>query len=260
MADIEYNYQERIRQIKQNFAESIYDAIASRDATAALRALRKRNQDLRGARRDRNKQASDAQADYARQTAMLKQSLADQRAAAIAAYEEQLREVESSQQDQIAELERSLRRQEEDQIRHDNWRAEDMQRQYSLERQIALINYRNAENDLRAHLERKAAIAAAYGQGGGRETRGPTRHRGRYAEGGQFVTAGTETVTVGEAGPELVTVVPIAQPPVAMSHNIAGTMRHDVAGAVRGEMAGLDGKLSAAVNRAVLSAFREILR
>lgn len=255
MADIEYRYREQMLSIQRQYEDTMWDAISTRDATSALKAMRKRDRDTDDAKRQRDKQAGDATADYERQKVELERSLKEQQDSARAAYQQQLEDLKETRREQEEALALSLAREEEDQERHDKWRTQDMQRQFGLERSIADSNYRYAENALAAHLARMAAISGAYGHTG---TRG---FIGGFAEGGSFVTSGPTTATFGEGGtPELVTAVPLS--PVASTgpSNFSGVMQHSVGGAISAQMDGYEGRLSAAVNAAVIQAFREILR
>lgn len=263
MEEIERRYQERLRDIERRYSESMYDAIARRDATAALKAMRTRAEQLEDARRDRDQERGDAERDYARQREVQRRSLAQQREEARLAYEEQQRDLEDNLRQQKEDLERSLQRQREDQARHDRWRLDEMRGQYAAEYAEAQANYAGTENAYRQHLLNMRAIWAEFRTGVGYYSAPPTGQHGfigGFAEGGAFVAQGPTTATFGEGRqPELV----VAQPlpiPAAASATVSGTMRHDVSGAVRAQMSGFEGRLSAAVSRAVHQAFLEVLR
>jgi hypothetical protein len=264
LAEIERQYQDRLRDIQRQYDESMYDAIARRDATAALKAMRQRDQQLDDARRDRDQQRADANRDYARQREEQRRHLEQQREEARRAYQEQQRDLEENLRQQKADLERSLKRQEEDQKRHDKWRVEELQRQYAIEVAEASAHYTGLEDQYRQHLLRKAELWAQFqsnmsyysspwagpGERGG--------YAGGFAEGGAFVAQGPTTATFGERGPELVVAQPVTQLPGPVA--ISGSMRHEIGGAVQAQMSGFSGRLTAAVSRAVMDAFREVLR
>jgi hypothetical protein len=268
MADIERQYQERILQIERQYQETMYDAIASRDATSALRAMRTRQTELDDARRQRDQQKSDASTDYARQINDLRQSLAQQKEEARRAREEQLADLKENEQRQREELERSLRQQEEDQARHDQWKLEAMQREFEAEYWQAYSSYTNQENLYRQHLLNMQAIWAQFA---GSLTLTGTGHAGQHlrnkqgtqylAEGGAMIASQPTHLVVGEGRyPELVVAQPLSPVAAPMRANVSGSMRHDVSGAVSAQMAGFEGRLSAAVSQAVQRAFVEVLR
>jgi hypothetical protein len=265
MAQIEEQYQERLRDIQKRYQESMYEAVANRDATAALEAMRRREDELDEARRDRDKQHADAQTDYARQQEDQRRSLEMQRQQAIEAYNQQLADLQLSRQQQIDELDLSIKRQMEDMERHNQWEIEAMRNKFSTEHAQAINAYASQESAYRQHLVNMRNIWAQYGgytgYGGTYEHR--PGYAGRWAEGGAFVASGPTQATFGEAGvPELVVsqpLRPVAGMGTGMATNVGGTMRHEVAGQVEGIMSGFEGRLTGAITSAVLRAFGEVL-
>ena len=262
MQDIEEQYQERLRDIQKRYQESMYDAIANRDATAALEAMRTRDDELEEARRDRDEQQADAQADYARQQEEQRVNLEIQRQQALQAYNQQMADLELSRQEQIDELDRSIRRQMEDIERHNQWEIQAMRNKFSAEYAQAIAAYANEESAYRQHLINMRTIYAQYGWGG---TTGEHRKTGgRYATGGAFLATGPTQATFGEAGvPELVVAQPL-RPVAGMGLGVGAsaptTMHHEVSGAVEGVMSGFEGRLTGAISQAVLRAFSDVLR
>jgi len=264
MAEIEENYQERVAEIKQEYEKSMYEAISERDATAALKAMRKRDEELEEARRDRDEQRADAQTDYAQQQADQAANLEAQKQAARQAYQEQMADLAQSRQEQIEELDRSLARQKADLQRHNQWQIQEMRQQFMDEYREMIYNYAAQEALYAQHLANMQQIWNQMGGSWGLPPTGTRGFIGGYAEGGSFITGGTTTATFGEAGvPELVIAQPMSPVP-GMGANpgsvdVGGTMRHEVSGAIDGLMSGFEGRLSGAVTRAVIQAFRGVL-
>ncbi len=268
MADIERQYQERVRQIQQQYQETTYEAIANRDATAALKAMRRRDSDLEDAQRQRDQQRADAAADYAKQMNDLRVALQQQREEARRARDQQLRDLEENVRRQREELDRSLQRQREDQQRHNQWKLQAMHQQYNAEYQAALSAYTGQENAYRQHLLNMRSIWAQFAGGIG------TTHAGQLgrqyqgtqylAEGGALIASQPTHLVVGEGRyPELVVaqpLTPVPAPAPSLSANVSGAMRHEVTGTVQAMMAGYEGRLSNAISSAVIDAVSEIIR
>jgi len=264
MAQIEEQYQERLRQIQETYEKSRSDAIRSRDALALIEAERTRDKETDEAERERDKQQSEASADYARQQAEQAANLEAQRQAAIEAYQQQMADLELSRQEQIDELDRSEKRQLEDLERHNQWTIEEMRDEFRSEYIEAVNAYASQESLYANHLQNMRNIWESYGGNWGQQPTGQHGVIGGYQEGGAFVTQGPTTATFGEGGvPELVIAQPlqsIAAQGGGGSMTVSGTMRHEVSGAVSGLMAGYEGRLSAMISQAVVQAFTEVLR
>ena len=263
MADIEEQYQERIRDIQKRYRETMWDAISNRDATAALKAMRTRREELDEAKRDRDQQNTDASTDYARQQEEQARNLEIQRQQAQQAYQEQMADLQTSRAEQIEELDRSLARQLEDLERHNQWTLQEMRQEFRDEYAEMIASYASEEALYAQHLENMRRLWAAYGGTWGTPRSGSRGFIGGYAEGGSFVTGGPTTATFGEGGvPELVTAVPLRglyRDGGASGGGASGTMRHEVSGAIDGVMGGFEGRLTGAITGAVLRAFGEVL-
>ena len=262
MAEIEEQYQERIRDIQKRYRETMWDAISNRDATAALKAMRTRREELDEAKRDRDQQNADAQADYAQQQTEQAANLEIQRQQAQQAYAEQMADLQTSRQEQIEELDRSLARQLEDLERHNQWTLQEMRQEFRDEYAEAIAAYASEEALYAQHLENMRRIWETYGGNWGIPQSGARGFIGGYAEGGSFVTGGPTTATFGEGGvPELVTAVPLRglYRDSGGGGGAGGTMRHEVSGAIEGVMGGFEGRLTGAITGAVLRAFGEVL-
>lgn len=265
MAQIEEQYQERIRDIQERYQESMYEAVANRDATAALEAMRTRDDELGEASQDRDEQQADAQESYARQQEEQRINLETQRQQAQEAYNQQMADLALSRQQQIEEIDRGIQRQMEDMQRQNQWEIEAMRNKFATEYAQAVNAYASEESAYRQHLINMQTIYAQYGGGnyGGNYEHAPG-YAGRWATGGAFVASGPTQATFGEAGvPELVVsqpLSPVAGMGLGASANAGGTMRHEVAGQVEGVMSGFEGRLTGAISQAVLRAFGEVLR
>jgi len=263
MEQIEERYQEQLRDIQKRYQTSMYEAIANRDATAALQAMRRRDEELEEAKRDRDEQESDASESYARQQAEQAANLEAQRQQAQQAYQQQLADLETSRQEQIDELDRSQQRQREDTERHNQWTIDEMKAAFRDEYIEAIEAYASEEALYAQHLENMRRIWESYGGMFGLAQSGSRGFIGGYAEGGSFVTGGPTTATFGEGGvPEMVTAIPLRglySDGGGGGGQASGTMRHEVSGAVDGIMSGFEGRLTGAVTEAVVRAFGEVL-
>ena len=263
MAEIEEQYQEQRRQILKRYQLSMFDAIANRDATAALRAMRTRREELDEAKRDRDKQNADANTDYARQQAEQKHNLELQRQQAHQAYQQQLADLAENRQEQEAELDHSLQRELEDLERHNKWKLDAMRLTFLAEYKEAMQAYTSQEALYAQHLANMREIWGRLGGGFGQPPGGTQGFIGGYAEGGSFVTGGPTTATFGEAGvPELVTAIPLRglYSDGGNTHQVSGAMQFDVGGQVEAMLHGYEGRLSGAISGAVHAAIRDVLR
>ncbi len=265
MEDIERRYQERKRQIEERFSVSFQDAVRKRDALALIEAIRTRQRDLENARRERDQQRTDAEADYNRQIAEQQQALERAREQARIAREQQLsdlqenlrrqeEELNASRAKQLEDMRRAEEREAEDRAIANRRKLEDMQRQFTLERAQAEAAYLGDETAYRAHLERMLQLTQQYIPRiyTMRPTTGGVLPSGRvpgFADGGVMIANTPTLARFGESGPELV----IAQP-------LSGSFTHNVTGAITAQMAGMQGQLTAAVNQAVIEAFRKVMR
>jgi len=266
LLEIERRYQDRLLEIERAYSQSMYEAIAGRDATAALRAMRQRREDLADAKRDRDRARADVESDYARRLRELRENLEEQRKLARRSYEEALAELERSLREQEEDLALSLRRREEDAALSRQRQLQDLKRslaeqmqavqdQYRRDRALAEIEYTFREQAFIAHLQRMQLIAASY-QAAFQAPPSPTGGGGvqRFAEGGAMIATGPTMALFGERGPELVIAQPLA--PAPQSFMVSGSVRHEVSTIIQQSMAGFEGRIAGAVH----SALSEIIR
>lgn len=266
LEQIERNYQERRRAIQQQFAVSFARAVRSRDALALVEAIRTRDRDLEEARNQRDQERSEATSAAAQQEAEQQRSLERQIEAARVARAQQLADAEAAEAAQLEAMQRAEARQAEDRaLAAARW-LEDQERAFEDRRVRALAQYRQDESVYLQHLQRMLQLTNTYiplifAVGGGAIHPGGGGVQ-ELAEGGAFIATGATSFVAGEAGPELVIAQPLSQ--IAdvnpVGPQVAGQMRHQVAGEIQASMAGFEGRLTAEVQRAVLDAFREVLR
>jgi len=269
LENIEYQHQERMRQIRERFDISFQDAVRRRDALALVEAIRTRQREEQNAQGERDRQRAEAAADYQRQQAEQAVALQRARETARAAREQQLADlranleqqnaaIEADRERQLAEMQLAEERQRQDREIANRRKLEDMQRQFVLERAQADAAYLGQEEAYRAHLMRMLTLTDQFipriyrripAPGGGVM---PVGHSGipGFAEGGAMIVTRPTLARFGEAGAELVSAIPLS----------GGKMRHDVSGTITAQMAGLSGQLTAAVQAAVIEAFREVVR
>ena len=267
LLQIERRYRDRLLEIERAYSYSMYEAIAARDATAALRAMRKRREDLADAKRDRDRARADVEADYLRRLRELQENLEEQRRQARKSYEEALEELNRSLREQEEDLAISLRRREEDAELSRKRQLQDLKLslakqmravidQYNRDRRLANIEYRYREDAFARHLARMRAIALAY-QVALRPLATPTAGGSgvqRFAEGGAMVVTRPTMALFGERGTELVIAQPL--PPTPQSFMVSGSVRHEVSTIIQQSMAGFEGRIAGAVH----SALSEVIR
>lgn len=270
LLDIERRYQDKLLDIERAYAYSMYDAIASRDATAALQAMRRRRDDLADAKRDRDRARADAFRDYARRIRDLEESLAEQERLARESYQEQLEELRRSLAEQEEDYQISLRRREEDAQLSYARSMEDLKKafldrlvairaQNELERANARADYLLRESAYARHLARMAAIYQAYQATQAATTTGtpaPTvsPFSGpppflEFAKGGVMIVNQPTVAMFGEAGRELVIAQPL--PPTSQTHNITGDVTHQINATISQSIAGMEGRIAGAVQQAL---------
>lgn len=261
LLSIERRYQDKLLDIERTYARSMYEAIATRDATAALQAMRKRKEDIVDAKRDRARARADAFRDYARRIRDIEESLREQERLARESYKDQLEELHRWLREQEEDHRISLRRQEEDaalsyarslvdlkQAFED--RLAEIQRQTALERRNARIDYLLRESAYARHLARMAAIYQSY-----QTTATPTTPSFGvppigFAEGGMMVVNRPTLAMFGEGGrPELVIAQPLS--PTSHAHNITGGVTHQINATIQQSIAGMEGRIAGAVHQAL---------
>lgn len=150
-AQIEATYQERVRDVNEQYGASVLDATIRRDATALLRAKDAKARGLRDAEQARTKDNASAQKDYDRDRRELDESLAKQKAALERDYQRRLRDAAEQAERQRTQAKQDAARQLDD-------LARSQAAQYAAEAK----SYRERQAALAAaHAARKAALVAA---------------------------------------------------------------------------------------------------
>jgi hypothetical protein len=257
-------YWQAVRRINRKFMEDIYDAIAARDATAALKAIRKRKADLEDAAYNRNLALQNLRRDNELQLEELKRRR-----------ERAIEDAHRYYQQGLEDLARWIKQEQEDLIRHieyqrqqienwHKWRLQAIANQYKLEYLAAYVAYTGQEELLAEHVQRMNAIWAQMisalnippippppGTGAG----GVTGQQ-QFAQGGVNIFDRPTRILVGEGTrPEMVMAVPIGgQTPAPVqpgqmnvSHRFSGAMDHRVQAEISGAIAGLEGRVRAAI-------------
>jgi hypothetical protein len=256
MADIERDYQDTVRNIQQTYQEDALDAVRNLDAIALIRAREKRDKDLANAAQTRDRANSDENENYGRQLYELQRSLEDKKREAEAAYQRGLEDQRRAEQEALQSAKDNLNQQNADAKSAYDQRLADIRQSYANETAEAQAHYLNQEAALRAHLAAMQAIMAAYGISTGTPTR---KVSGPRAEGGVDIVNTPTQFTAGEAGPEMAMFIPLnrALPsPVAQTVNHVGDFSHSIDAAVNSSVAGLDGRIIAAVRKALNEVIR----
>lgn len=260
LADIARDYQNAVYEINQNYGKEALDAARNLDAIGLRRAKEKRDTDLSNAARTRDESNSQENENYSRQLYELQRSLQDKKREAEIAYQRGLDDQRRAEQESLNDAKAAYRKQQNETEAAFNQRIATIRNQYAQEDAEARAHYLNQENALRAHLQAMQAILAQYNVGGAAPTRpaGSGEQEG-YANGGQFVTTGPRNITVGEGRyPELVTVQPISRAipvsPQVVQH--MGDFRHAIDASIRSNTSGLDGRITAAVRKALSEVIR----
>lgn len=260
LADIAREYQNAVYEINRDFGKESLDAARNLDAIALVRAKEKRDEGLSDAARSRDQANTQENENYSRQLEELRRNLEDKKREAEIAYQRGLDDQRRAEQEQLNEAKSAYRKQQNETEEAFNTRIATIRNQYAQEDAEARAHYLNQENAFRAHLQAMQAILAQYNIGGPAPTRpaGSGEQEG-YANGGQFVTTGPRNITVGEGRyPELVTVQPInrAIPVNTQSVQHMGDFRHAVDASIKSNVAGMDGRIAAAVRKAIAEVVR----
>lgn len=256
LIQIEMRYREQLIRIGEDFADSMYDAISKRDATAALRAIRKRNRDTARAGRQRDDARKLAKMDYDKairdQARQLERMREDARIARERALEDLRIDLERERQD----IELTRQRELEDLERYLTDTREKIDAAYETARMKADAWYKEDEKLLHDHLQRKLQeYAAYYGElakmipptYGPPGTGAPLLPPVGFAEGGSFVTKGPTLAIFGERGPELVVAQPLSSPTSTVNHVVSGVVQQQVDATISRSIAGFEGRLQAAM-------------
>jgi hypothetical protein len=260
LQDIERNYQNTIRQIQQDFGTEALDAARNLDAIGFRRAQEKRDSAIVDAGRSRDEANSAENENYSRQLYELQRALEDKKREADQAYQRGLEEQRRAEAEAQATAKASYNAQLTDAQTAFNAKIAAIQAAYTIEDAVAAAHYLNQETAYRAHLASMAAIMAAYGIGvntdpGVGGVRGKVNRR---AEGGLDMVSSPTQFIAGEAGPEMVFTMPLNRnvpAPMTQVVNHTGDFSHQIDSTIRSSVAGIDGRVTAAVARAL----REVL-
>lgn len=256
LQDIERNYQDTIRQIQQDYKVESLDAARNLDAIGFRRAQEKRDSALVDAARNRDQANSDEEENYSRQLYELQRALEDKKREAEEAYQRGLEEQRRAEAQAQAAAKAAYNAQLTDAQNAFNAKLTAIQSAFRNEDAAAAAHYLNQETAYRAHLASMAAILASYGIG----QTDPIRRTGvqRRAEGGLDMVSSPTQFIAGEAGPEMVFTMPLNRNvPAPVTHvvNHTGDFSHQIDSTIRSSVAGIDGRVTAAVARAL----REVL-
>lgn len=266
-------YWEAVRRINRKFSEDIYDAIAARDATAALKAIRKRKNDLDDAAHARNLNLQNLRRDNEIELEELRLRRDRAREDALRSYQEGLDDLARWIKREQDELERHLENQRRQIENWHKWRLQAIGEQYRLEYLAALAAYTGQESLLADHVNRMNALWASMlstlnlpaippPPGGSRS--GISGGVQEFAHGGAAIFDRPTRILVGEGPrPEMVLAVPlggqVAAPVSAGSmnvdHRFTGAMDHRVQAEISGAMQGMQGRIEAAF----LDAIRRVM-
>lgn len=262
LADIERDYQDSVRNIQQTFQEDALDAVRNLDAIALIRAKEKRDKDLANAAQTRDRANQAENENYGRQLAELQRALEDKKREAEDAYQRGLDDQRRAEQEATQEAKDTLNQQNADAKQAYDQRLADINNSYVNERNAAQAHYLAQENALRAHLEAMRAIMASYGMDLGAGATSPIVGGGtrRRAEGGVDIVNRPTNFIAGEGdSPELVITAPMNRmlpSPVTQTVNHIGDFSHNIDAAINSSVAGLDGRIMAAVRKAIAEVVR----
>jgi len=272
-------YWNKIRQINYRFQDSMYDAIARRDATAALKAIRRRDRDIREAGILRDQELGHIRRNYETQLEELRERLRRQREDAARAYEQGLEDLERNLQQQREDLARALKRQREDLKRHLDWRIQELQNQYTREmwelyssltgkENMYLTHYGRVEIMFGNHVANMKQIWSEFVSGLPLPAGTPQEWYGgggslEFGQGGMAYVDKRTSVTVGEGGrPEIVMVVPVGGGQVAAPsatstrHEVSGEVSRNIRVTIDQGVSGFEGRLESAVVAAIMEVMR----
>lgn len=278
LIQIEMRYREKLIQIEENFQDAMYDAISKRDATAALRAIRRRSRDEGRAKRERDNARTMARLNYESQIRDQERALERMRQDAERARQRQLDDMRRDQERKRQDILRDQERELADLETHFQRTQDDIEAQYQWEIDKATAHYTQDEKAWNDHLNRKlSTLQNTYAQmmaqhsllmgvlsqplpapGVTRTTRGgPGRTHG-LAEGGMIIASQPTNITVGEGRyTEAVMAVPIA--PSAREVNYSGKLNHQISGQVGAALQGFEGRVGAMLTRQVIQVMGEML-
>jgi hypothetical protein len=259
MLGIELSYQQRLRAIQNQYAESMYDAVSERNATLALKAERRRKQQLKEAKLERKDQLKLAGEDYQGRLDELSDFQQQRRRDIQRDRDRALRDLDTYQDRQERDLKRAYGRQLDDLERHHDQQLAEIDSQYDAEIIRADAHYRGMEERYLAHLRYMLSLEKWYaGQSGGNwggTGTNPPDNPWHFQKGGAFVTSRPQTMTVGEGGrPELVQITPLSGT-MTHQHNI-GDVNQRVAIRVEQAITGMQGRMEAMFREGMRGLFR----
>lgn len=268
-------YWNRVRKINQRFMDSIYDAIAARDATAAMKAIRRRQRDLGEAGIERNQALNNLRKDQERELEELRIKLERAREDARRSYDQGIEDLARWISQEQDELERHIEAQRKQIEAWHKWRLKAIADQYKLEYLQAYVAYTGQEQLLAEHVAKMNALWAQMlsqlnlpaippppGTGSGTAQNLPIG----LAEGGAFVANKPTRLLVGEGRlPEFVSVTPLgggqAPAPVPtqsmnVNHMVTGAVTQQVTATIDRGLAGFEGRIQAALVDVLKQVFR----
>jgi len=258
LQDIERNYQSTIRQIQEDFGTEALDAARNLDAIGFRRAQEKRDSAIVDAGRSRDEANSAEEENYSRQLYELQRALEDKKREAEQAYQRGLEEQRRAEADAQASAKAAYNAQLTDAQNAFNAKIATIQAAYANEDAAAAAHYLNQETAYRAHLATMAAILASYGLLNLSTAPNSPNPRRERASGGLDLVSSPTQFLAGEAGPEMVFTMPLNRnvpAPMTQVINHTGDFSHQIDSTIRSSVAGIDGRVTAAVARAL----REVL-
>jgi len=257
LADIARDYQNEVRRINEDFGKEALDAARNLDAIGFVRAKEKRDSALQDASRNRDQANADENENYSRQLYELQRSLDDKKREAEDAYRRGLDEQRRAEQDAQNSAKDAYNKQLTDAQRAFNDKLSAIRTSYSREDAEAAAHYLNQETAFAAHLQAMQALMSAYNIVGtgttspGGVVGGGTRRR---ATGGLDMVSSPTQFIAGEAGPEMVLTMPMnrnVSAPMVQTVNHTGDFSHQIESTIRSSVAGMDGRITAAVRKAL---------
>jgi len=271
---IELRYRERLIRIEEDFQDSIGDAIRTRDATAALQAIRRRNRDIGRAERQRDNDTTLAREAFENQIRDQQRALERQRQDAERARQRALEDLRRDMERERQDILLNQQREKEDLDLFWQRRLDDIQNQFDAQIAQAEENYNTLEIRYADHLEEQlrqlrqywvevaaanqigmANVIATVPPGIIRPQMGVTPGQVGFAEGGVGFFSSPTTIQVAEARPEIVVALPIGP-----SSQGAGNLNASINGSIEGVMPGFEGRLSAMMTEAAIGAMSELLQ
>lgn len=261
LADIERDYQNTIRNIQQQYSEDSLDAVRNLDAIGLIRAREKRDKDLAAARTGRDQANAAEDTNYQRQLYELQRALDDKKREAERAYQRGLDDQRRAESEALRDAKSEYNKQTAAAKTAFDEKLAAIQQAYRNEDAAASSHYLNQEAALTAHLRAMQAIMARYNIGVDPRatTPGGSNPRRERARGGLDIVSQATQFVAGEAGPEMVYTVPLNRSVPALTPqfvNHTGDFQHSIDSTIQSSVAGLDGRITAAVRKALAEVLR----